>query len=179
VPRQIRVAPGGDIFIAETDRGRIRVLRAKDGATRPERGWIFADGLDGPFGMAFFPPGSSPRWLYVAENNRVVRFAYQDGDTTARSRPEVVIPELSPTTGGHTTRDLVFSLDGKRMFVSVGSQSNVAEGIGKKSADGASSPPASATASGWPCTPAPGTCGARPTSGTGWATTWCQTTSRG
>jgi glucose/arabinose dehydrogenase/cytochrome c2 len=138
VPRQIRVAPGGDIFIAETDRGRIRVLRAKDGATRPERGWIFADGLDGPFGMAFFPPGSSPRWLYVAENNRVVRFAYQDGDTTARSRPEVVIPELSPTTGGHTTRDLVFSLDGKRMFVSVGSQSNVAEGIGKKSADGAS-----------------------------------------
>jgi glucose/arabinose dehydrogenase/cytochrome c2 len=138
VPRQIRVAPGGDIFIAETDRGRIRVLRAKDGATRAEQRWTFADGLDGPFGMAFFPPGSSPRWLYVAENNRVVRFAYQDGDTTARGRPEVVVPELSPTTGGHTTRDLVFSLDGNRMFVSVGSQSNVAEGIGKKSADGAS-----------------------------------------
>ena len=138
VPRQIRVAPGGDIFIAETDRGRIRVLRARDGATQAEQRWTFADGLDGPFGMAFFPPGPSPRWLYVAENNRVVRFAYQEGDTTARSRPEVVVPELSPTTGGHTTRDLVFSLDGKRMFVSVGSQSNVAEGIGKKSADGAS-----------------------------------------
>jgi len=138
VPRQIRVAPGGDIFIAETDRGRIRVLRAKDGATRAERGWIFADGLDGPFGMAFYPPGPSARWLYVAENNRVVRFAYQEGDTTARSRPETVVPELSPTTGGHTTRDLVFSLDGQRMFVSVGSQSNVAEGIGKKSQDAAS-----------------------------------------
>ena len=135
VPRQMRVSPGGDIFIAETDRGRIRVLRAKDGATRAEGRWTFADGLDGPFGMAFYPPGASPEWLYVAENNRVVRFAYRQGDTTARSRPEVVVKDLSPTTGGHTTRDVVFSLDGKRMFVSVGSQSNVAEGMGKKSAE--------------------------------------------
>jgi glucose/arabinose dehydrogenase len=135
VPRQMRVSPGGDVFIAETDRGRIRVLRAKDGAIRAEGPWTFADGLDGPFGMAFYPPGASPEWLYVAENNRVVRFAYRQGDTTARSRPEVVVKDLSPTTGGHTTRDVVFSLDGKRMFVSVGSQSNVAEGMGKKSAD--------------------------------------------
>ncbi len=132
-PRQIRVAPGGDVFIAETDRGRIRVLRAKDGATRADQRWTFADGLDGPFGMAFYPPGASPQWLYVAENNRVVRFPYREGDTTARARPEVVVPDLSPTSGGHTTRDLVFSPDGKRMFVSVGSQSNVAEGIGRKS----------------------------------------------
>ena len=134
-PRQIRVAPGGDVFIAETDRGRIRVLRAKDGATRAEQRWTFADGLDGPFGMAFYPPGPSPQWLYVAENNRVVRFPYREGDTTARARPEVVVPDLSPASGGHTTRDLVFSLDGRRMFVSVGSQSNVAESMGKKSAD--------------------------------------------
>jgi len=132
-PRQIRVAPGGDVFVAETDRGRIRVLRAKDGATRADQRWTFADGLDGPFGMAFYPPGASPQWLYVAENNRVVRFPYRESDTTARARPEVVVPDLSPTSGGHTTRDLVFSLDGKRMFVSVGSQSNVAEGIGRKS----------------------------------------------
>ena len=134
-PRLIRVAPGSDIFIAETAVGRIRVLRAKDGATRAEQRWTFADGLDGPFGMAFYPPGPSPQWLYVAENNRVVRFPYREGDTSARGRAEVVVAELSPTTGGHTTRDLVFSLDGKRMFVSVGSQSNVAEGIGKKSPD--------------------------------------------
>ena len=134
-PRQILVAPGGDVFIAETAPGRIRVLRAKDGATRAEQRWTFADGLDGPFGMAFYPPGPSPEWLYVAENNRVVRFPYRTGDTTARGRSEVVVSDLSPTTGGHTTRDVVFSLDGKRMFVSVGSQSNVAEGIGKKSPD--------------------------------------------
>jgi glucose/arabinose dehydrogenase/cytochrome c2 len=132
-PRQIRVAPGGDVFIAETDHGRVRVLRAKEGATRADQRWTFADGLDGPFGMAFYPPGASPQWLYVAENNRVVRFPYREGDTAARARPEVVVPDLSPTSGGHTTRDVVFSLDGKRMFVSVGSQSNVAEGIGRKS----------------------------------------------
>jgi glucose/arabinose dehydrogenase/cytochrome c2 len=132
-PRQIRVAPGGDVFIAETAAGRIRVLRARDSATRAEQRWTFADGLDGPFGMAFYPAGSSPDWLYVAENNRVVRFPYRTGDTTARGRPEVVVPDLSPSTGGHTTRDVVFSLDGKQMFVSVGSQSNVAEGIGRKS----------------------------------------------
>ena len=131
-PRQIRVAPGGDVFIAETAAGRIRVLRAKAGATRAEQWWTFADGLDGPFGMAFYPPGPSPQWLYVAENNRVLRFPYREGDTSARGRSEVVVAELSPTTGGHATRDVVFSLDGKRMFVSVGSQSNVAEGIGKK-----------------------------------------------
>jgi len=134
-PRQIRVAPGGDIFIAETAAGRVRVLRARDGATRAEQRWTFADGLDGPFGMAFYPPGASPQWLYVAENNRVVRFPYRDGDTSARGRPVVVVADLSPTTGGHTTRDVVFSLDGNRMFVSVGSQSNVAEGSGKKSSD--------------------------------------------
>lgn len=134
-PRQIRVAPGGDVFIAETARGRIRVLRARDGAAQAEQRWTFADGLDGPFGMAFYPPGASPQWLYVAEENRVVRFPYRDGDTTARARPEVVVPELSPTSGGHTTRDVVFSLDGKRMFVSVGSQSNVAESMGTRSAE--------------------------------------------
>jgi len=134
-PRQIRVAPDGAIFIAETAHGRIRVLRAKDGATRAEQRETFADGLDGPFGMAFHPPGPSPQWLYVAEINRVVRFPYGDGDNRARGRPEVVVEQLAPTTGGHTTRDLVFSLDGKRMFVSVGSQSNAAEWIGKKSPD--------------------------------------------
>ena len=134
-PRQIRVAPGGDVFIAETDRGRIRVLRAKDGGTRAEQRWTFADGLDGPFGMAFYPPGPAPQWLVVAETNRVVRFPYRDGDTAARGRPEVVVAQLAPTSGGHTTRDVVFSLDGRRMFVSVGSQSNVAEWMGKKSAE--------------------------------------------
>lgn len=128
-PRLLRVAPNGDIFIAESGGGRIRVLRVPDGASAPERDEVFAKGLDRPFGLAFYPPGSSPKWLYVAQNNAVVRFAYQSGDLQARGEPETVVAELSSTSGGHWTRDVVFSQDGARMFVSVGSGSNIAEQI--------------------------------------------------
>jgi len=131
-PRLLRVAPNGDIFIAETGPSRIRVMRAADGADTPEVNQIYARGLDHPFGLAFYPPGDNPRWLYVANRNSVVRFAYHNGDVNAAGQPEVVVAKLSNTTGGHTTRDVAFSRDGKRMFISVGSGSNVAEGMGRK-----------------------------------------------
>jgi glucose/arabinose dehydrogenase len=131
-PRLMRTAPNGDIFIAETRAGRIRVLRAPDGAETPTENTVFADGLRGPFGIAFYP-AESPQWIYIGIRNSVVRFPYRTGDLRARARAETVIAELSETTGGHTTRDVAFSLDGKRMFVSVGSGSNVAEGVGRKS----------------------------------------------
>ncbi len=134
-PRLIRVAPNGDVFVAESEPGRIRVLRASAGASQAVQNEVFATGLKGPFGMAFYPSGPNPEWLYVAENNRVVRFPYRSGDLRARGDAEMLVPKLSPTAGHHVTRDLVFSADGKRMFVSVGSGSNVAEGMGKKSAD--------------------------------------------
>src|SRR5262249_13084433 len=54
-PRLMRVAPNGDIFIAETGANRIRVLRAADGAESPTENEIFAEGLDRPFGIAFYP----------------------------------------------------------------------------------------------------------------------------
>jgi len=60
-PRQMRVAPNGDIFIAETRSGRIRILRAADGATRPSINEIYASGLNGPFGIAFYPAGNDPK----------------------------------------------------------------------------------------------------------------------
>jgi glucose/arabinose dehydrogenase len=63
-PRTIRVAPNGDIFIAESEPGRIRVLRATDGAATPSSNDVFASGLDQPFGIAFYPPGSDPQWIY-------------------------------------------------------------------------------------------------------------------
>jgi glucose/arabinose dehydrogenase len=131
-PRLLRVAPNGDIFIAETSPGRIRVLRAADGAEAPADNQIFASGLNGPFGISFYPPGDDPHWVYVANNNSVVRFAYERGDLQARSAPEVIVPQLEESHGGHSTRDVVFSLDGKRMFISVGSGSNVAEGMSVK-----------------------------------------------
>jgi glucose/arabinose dehydrogenase/cytochrome c2 len=131
-PRLLRVAPNGDIFIAETRANRIRVLRAADGADAPAENQIFADGLDRPFGIAFYPSGDDPQWIYVANNNAVVRFPYRNGDLKARGAAQVIVPSLCDSTGGHTTRDVAFSRDDKRMFISVGSGSNVAETMNKK-----------------------------------------------
>ncbi len=111
----------------------MRVLRPASDGKGPARNEIFAQRLRGPFGIAFYPNGAEPKWVYIAENNRVIRFPYQSGDLKARSAPEVVVPKLSPTAGGHITRDIAFSNDGKRMFVSVGSASNDAEGLRPKS----------------------------------------------
>jgi glucose/arabinose dehydrogenase len=129
-PRQMRVAPNGDIFIAETRSGRIRILRAADGATRPSINEIYASGLNGPFGIAFYPAGNDPKWIYVANNDRVIRFPYKAGDLKASSKPETVVAQL-PHNGGHSTRDIAFSPDGKRMMISVGSRSNDAEDMSK------------------------------------------------
>jgi len=128
-PRLLRVAPNHDIFIAETRANRVRVMRADDGAGAPSRNEIFADGLDRPFGVAFYPSGEDPQWLYVANNNSVVRFPYRNGDLRARGAAQTVVPVLCDGTGGHTTRDVAFATDGRRMFISVGSGSNVAEGL--------------------------------------------------
>ncbi|HXX65628.1 MAG TPA: PQQ-dependent sugar dehydrogenase [Polyangiaceae bacterium] len=126
-PRQIRIAPNGDIFVAESSAGRVRLLRAADGAPTPDLVETFATGLSRPFGLAFYPPGLDPQWLYVANTNSVVRFPYRVGDLHARGAPSTVIDRLIDTEGGHWTRDVVFSPDGARMFVSVGSGSNVAQ----------------------------------------------------
>lgn len=134
-PRLVRTAPNGDIFIAETGRDRIRLLRTKDGAEAPVENLIFADGLQRPFGISFYPPGDKPQWIYIANINSVVRLPYHNGDLKAVGPAVVIVPKLTDTTGGHSTRDVVFSRDGKRMFISVGSGSNVAEGMGKKTPD--------------------------------------------
>ncbi|HEV2392040.1 MAG TPA: PQQ-dependent sugar dehydrogenase [Verrucomicrobiae bacterium] len=131
-PRLLRTAPNGDIFIAETGRNRIRVMRTTDGADAPKENQLFAEGLDRPFGISFYPPGDNPQWMYVANNNSVVRLPYHSGDLKAGGAPEVIVPKLADGTGGHSTRDVVFSKDGKRMFISVGSGSNVADRMKKK-----------------------------------------------
>lgn len=131
-PRILRVAPNGDIFIAESGAGQIRVMRAADGAATPSRSEIFAGDLDGPFGIAFYPLGAEPQWVYVATTVVVMRFPYRSGDLKARGAPEKI---ARLPGGGHWTRDVAFSRDGRRMFVSVGSDSNVAQGLAKKSPD--------------------------------------------
>jgi hypothetical protein len=128
-PRIIRTAPNGDIFVAETRAGRIRVLRAADGAAKPSVNEVFANGLHGPFGIAFFPNGDNPQWIYVANTDRVVRFPYRSGDLKAGGPAETIVAKLP--SGGHSTRDIAFMPDNSRMLVSVGSASNIGDGMGK------------------------------------------------
>src|ERR1700749_2205088 len=100
-PRIIRTAPNGDIFVAETHAGRIRVLRAPHGATKPDTNEIFVSGLHAPFGIAFFRNGSDPRWVYVANPDGVVRFPYRAGDLKAAGAAETIVAKLP--LGGHST----------------------------------------------------------------------------
>jgi len=128
-PRQMRAAPNGDIFVAETRAGRIRILRAADGDSKPSANEIYASALNRPFGIAFYPSGSNPQWIYVANTDSVVRFPYRVGDLKAAGKPETVVAEL-PHGYGHSTRDIAFTNDDKRMLVSVGSAGNDGEGMG-------------------------------------------------
>ncbi|MBV9611172.1 MAG: sorbosone dehydrogenase family protein [Acidobacteriaceae bacterium] len=123
-PRELRTAPNGDLFLADSTAGQIDIFRGitKDG--KPETRSVFATGLVRPFGIAFYPNAKNPEWVYVANTNSVVRFAYHNGDLKATAEAKVVIPSI-PGGGGHWTRDLAFSPDGTKLFVSVGSVSNV------------------------------------------------------
>jgi glucose/arabinose dehydrogenase len=131
-PRVMRIAPNGDIFVSESRAGRVRVLRPSNDGASVTSNAVFAEDLTRPFGLQFYPSGANPQWLYVAEMNRVVRYPYRVGDTQARGEPEVVVEQLAPTENGHYSRDLVFSPDGRRMFVAVGSLSNVAADMPQK-----------------------------------------------
>lgn len=123
-PRTMQVAPNGDVFVAESGAGRVRVFRAGQGAGRPASGGVFATGLTLPFGLAFWPLGPQPRFIYVAETNRVVRFPYTSGDLRARGPAQTIVAHLPE--GGHWTRDIQFLPDQHRMLVAVGSAGNVA-----------------------------------------------------
>jgi glucose/arabinose dehydrogenase len=136
-PRQMRTAPNGDIFIAETRANRIRVLRLSEDGAKPVKNDIYAGGLNRPFGIAFFP-SDKPQWVYVANIDSVVRFRYESGDLKATGKLETVVADL-PHAPGHSTRDIVFAKDSKRMLVSVGSASNDAEGTRSSPADAAKS----------------------------------------
>ncbi|WP_245300059.1 PQQ-dependent sugar dehydrogenase [Methylocystis bryophila] len=125
-PRVIRVAPNGDVFVTESHGGQVRVLPARRSGEAPQSE-VFVSGLERPYGLAFYPPGPDPRWLYVSTSSQVRRYPYQAGQLKAGGEGEIVINDL-PADAGHWTRDLLFSRDGKTLYVAVGSKSNVAEG---------------------------------------------------
>jgi glucose/arabinose dehydrogenase len=136
-PRVMKLAPNGDLFLEETGTvkpgginngvnagtGRIRVIRAGSAPGAP--GDIFADGLDRPYGIAFYPPGPNPRYVYVGMTTQIVRFPYHVGDVRASGPPETIVGGI--TDGVHFTRDVLFSRDGKTLYVSIGSSTNIQE----------------------------------------------------
>ena len=128
-PRVLQTAPNGDIFVVESRANQIKVLRARAGDAKPGEAGIFArTALNKPFGIAFYPPGPEPQYLYVANTDGVIRFPYRNGDLKARGPAEELGAHLSAggllRGGGHWTRGLAFSPEGKKMYVSIGSLSN-------------------------------------------------------
>jgi len=130
-PRILRTAPNGDIFLADTGAGILFVMRgtAPDGrAATLEK---FATGLDHPFGIAFYPSGPNPKWIYVGNATTVQRFPYHSGDLHATGAPETLVSNIPGYAqlegGGHSTRDVVFTANDKHFLVSVGSGSNVSD----------------------------------------------------
>ena len=130
-PRKMLIAPNGDILVTEISGGRVTVLHPTPDGRRAGGTDVYLKGLRQPFGLAFYPNAQNPQWLYVAETNRVTRYAYQVGDVKPRGETQIVVPQL-PSGVGHSTRDIAFSQDGRHLFVSVGSGSNVADTMSKK-----------------------------------------------
>ncbi len=120
-PRHMVLAPNGDVFVAESQGNRITILRDSNNDGKVDERFVFATGLNRPFGMAFWHD-----YLYIGNTNGVVRFAYKTGQTKAAGEPEKIV-EL-PSGPGHWTRNVVFNQAGTKMYVGVGSASNVNAG---------------------------------------------------
>jgi glucose/arabinose dehydrogenase len=121
-PRFGTISPDGLLFVSLRDAGQIVILK-DNGSGTAEQPVVFASGLNGPHGLAFHEY-QGQMYLYAAENNRVSRFPYKNGQTKADKR-DTVVPNL-PSGGGHSTRSIAFGPDGK-MYIAAGSSCNVCE----------------------------------------------------
>lgn len=117
-PRFMAVAPNGDIFVAETGGSQITILRDSQNSGGAQQTEVFVGKLNRPFGIAF-----REGYVYVGNTNEVVRFRY-DPKTSKRLGEAEHILDL-PGGGGHFTRTVAFSPDGKKLYVSVGSSGNI------------------------------------------------------
>ncbi len=148
IPRQTLVLPNGDILVAEGRGGnaaklkpkdviagyikakgntsvesgnRLTLLRDADGDGTYELQTVFADDLNAPYGLAFHDGN-----LYVANQDALVRFDYQDGQTEAGS-PPTKVADLPSEINHHWTKALTISPDGRFLYVGIGSNSNITE----------------------------------------------------
>ncbi len=150
-PRWVYVLPNGDVLVAETNApprpedmkglkgmamkaimkkagaavpsaNRITLLRDADGDGVAETRSVFLKGLNSPFGMALV--GSD---LYVANTDAVVRFPYREGETQIQASGTKLVDLPAGPRNHHWTKNLIASPDGAKLYVTVGSNSNVAE----------------------------------------------------
>ena len=122
-PRDMALAPNGDIFVADSVANQIVVLRMASGQAKPRARSVFASkSLDQPYGIAFYPL-DKPQWVYVGNSGSIVRFPYREGDLKASGPAEAVVDNIP--SDGHWTRDIAFSPDGATLYVAVGSSSNI------------------------------------------------------
>src|SRR5258706_8129611 len=119
-PRWLTVAPNGDIFLADTGAGEIIVMRDPQHTGAAQQREIFVSGMKRPFGIVF-----REDYVYVGNMNELVRFRY-DPKTSKRLGEKEHLLDLP--SGGHDTRSVAFSADGKHLFVAVGSDSNIETG---------------------------------------------------
>lgn len=148
IPRQSLVLPNGDILVAEGRGGsaaqlkpkdviasqikakgntqvkggnRLTLLRDADGDGTYELQTVFAENLNAPYGLAF-----ADGKLYVANQDALVRFDYQDGQTKADG-PPTKVTDLPGEINHHWTKALTISPDGRYLYVGIGSNSNITE----------------------------------------------------
>ncbi len=119
-PRWMALAPNGDVFVADSRANSVVVLRDTNKDGKVDQRWVWSSKLSQPFGMAFHKD-----WFYVANTDSVVRFSYKEGQTEAVGEPERLVELTAGGYNQHWTRNVIFSKDGKQMFVSIGSASNV------------------------------------------------------
>jgi len=128
MPRLIRPAPNGDLFVADSGAGAILVLRGIGANGKAAHIEKFATGLDHPFGISFYP-ADNPKYVYIGNATTIQRIPYHVGDLHAAGAPETIVPDVPGYAqlrgGGHWTRDVVFTKDGQHMLISVGSASNI------------------------------------------------------
>lgn len=150
-PRWLYVLPNGDVLVAETNAppkpddskgikgwvtekvmgragagvpsaNRISLLRDADHDGVAETRTVFLENLNSPFGMTLV--GTD---LYVADTDRLLRFHYEAGETAIKSQPIKVVDLPGGTLNHHWTKNVIASKDGSKLYVTVGSNSNVGE----------------------------------------------------
>ncbi|MDD4974362.1 MAG: sorbosone dehydrogenase family protein [Bacteriovorax sp.] len=124
--RWIYAAPDGNIFVAESQAGRITRFRDSNNDGVPEIQEIFLSGLRLPFGMLLLN-----NWFYVANTNALWRYPYKNLLAKKETKGEKVLD--LPSGGNHWTRNIIASKKGNKIYISIGSFSNIAEdGIQKE-----------------------------------------------